>query len=500
MNTTMSGQKLPGDCMRQLGVTTADLDSCENVESEWNVVKSKYFKLVLRVHPDKGGDAATFRLVNNAFNRLRELYEARAIASFAQLLSPKSKPTTAHTSTKPQTNIHSTPFAFSYSFYAEAAEEDVPLYKCEPARSSRSSCFRCANSSRSRSSKSQPQSQIKLNPLIPKGTLRVGALNPESGTYSRWSHLSCWRVPFKVWNGLPENSTNPADFEAALAAMNEILFCGFCDLSPDEKAQLVDHVMDKSSWTRKTSANASASNEPDSHPQKPLPQVSYLPDHGDQKISSFDYPDEDANVAPSADSSSLLRAASSSSAVTLVPSSSFNSSLQSHSDDSDGVQKPNSTDIVPHKKSNFFVPPRPGVNGPSDFLAGKTIVLTGTFPEMGGGCGLNTGKDRLKAMCESFGARVTSAVSGKTNLLIVGQEPGQSKVAKAAGTGKCQIIGLQDLVKCIEGQQSLEYTPPPMIESYSTGYYGNGLGLLGWKNQDGQLSVRRRGAKRRRTL
>ncbi|KAJ3405419.1 hypothetical protein HDU80_001341 [Chytriomyces hyalinus] len=491
----MNGQELPGDCMRQLGVTAAELDRCDNVESEWNVVKSKYFKLVLRVHPDKGGDAATFRLVNNAFNRLRELYEARAIASFAQLLSPKFKPTTAYTNTKPQTNTHSTPFAFSFSFYAEAAEESVPLYKCEPARSSRSSCIRCANSSRRRSSKSQPQSQIKLNPLIPKGSLRVGALNPESGTYSRWSHLSCWRVPFKVWNGLPENSTNPADFEAALAAMNEILFCGFCDLSPDEKAQLVDHVMDKSSWARQTSANASSSNEPDSHIQEPLPQVSYLPDHSDQKISSVDYPEEDANFAPSADSASLLRAASSSSAVTLVPSSSFNSCLQSHSDDSDGVQEPTSTERVPHEKSNFFVAPRPGVDGPSDFLAGKTIVLTGMFPEMGGGCGLNMGKDRLKAMCESFGARVTSAVSGKTNLLIVGQEPGQSKVAKAASTGKCQIIGLQDLVKCIEGQQSLGCTPPPMIESYSTGYYGNSIGLLEWKNQDGQ--VRRRGAKRR---
>ncbi|KAJ3236984.1 hypothetical protein HDU81_010128 [Chytriomyces hyalinus] len=496
----MSGQELPGDCMRQLGVIAADLDSCDNVDSEWNIVKSKYFKLVLRVHPDKGGDAATFRLVNNAFNRLRELYEARAIASFAQLLSPKSKPT-PRTSTKPQSNTHSTPFAFSFSFYAEAAEEDVPLYKCEPARSSRSRCIRCANSSRRRSSKSQPKTQIKLNPLIPKGSLRVGTLNPESGTYSNWSHISCWRVPFKVWNGLPANSTNPADFEAALATMNEILLCGFCDLTPDEKAQLVDHVMDKSSWARKTSADASAPNMPDSHPQEPLPQVSYLPDHGHQKNSSFDYPEEDGKVAPSAESTSLMRAASSSSAATLVPSSSFNSTLQSLSDDSDGAQEPNDTDVVTHEKSNFFTAPRPGVNGPADFLAGKTIVLTGVFPEMGGGCGLKTGKDRVKAMCESFGARVTSAISGKTNLLVVGQEPGQSKVAKAEATGgKCQIISLQDLVKCIEGQQSLEYTPPPMIESFSAGYYGNGLGLIGWKNMDGQLSVRRRSAKRRRAF
>ena len=37
---------------------------------------------------------------------------------------------------------------------------------------------------------------------------------------------------------------------------------------------------------------------------------------------------------------------------------------------------------------------------------------------------MNLGKDRVKAMCESFGARVTGSVSGKTDILIVGKEPG----------------------------------------------------------------------------
>jgi len=58
-------------------------------------------------------------------------------------------------------------------------------------------------------------------------------------------------------------------------------------------------------------------------------------------------------------------------------------------------------------------------------LSGKRFVLTGVFPEVGGGCGLSMGKEKVKAMIESFGGRVTSAVSGKTDALISGKEPGK---------------------------------------------------------------------------
>lgn len=50
---------------------------------------------------------------------------------------------------------------------------------------------------------------------------------------------------------------------------------------------------------------------------------------------------------------------------------------------------------------------------------------------MGGGAGLNQGKDRTKEMIESFGGIVTSAVSGKTNFLLAGRDPGRSKVSQA---------------------------------------------------------------------
>jgi len=39
-------------------------------------------------------------------------------------------------------------------------------------------------------------------PFISKGDLRVGSLEAMSGTYARWNHLACWRVPSRVWQGL----------------------------------------------------------------------------------------------------------------------------------------------------------------------------------------------------------------------------------------------------------------------------------------------------------
>lgn len=67
-----------------------------------------------------------------------------------------------------------------------------------------------------------------------------------------------------------------------------------------------------------------------------------------------------------------------------------------------------------------FVIPRPGVDGAiPDVLKGKKFVLTGIFPEVGGGSGLTLGKARMTQMIESFGGRVTSAVSGATGAYIL---------------------------------------------------------------------------------
>ena len=60
---------------------------------------------------------------------------------------------------------------------------------------------------------------------------------------------------------------------------------------------------------------------------------------------------------------------------------------------------------------------RPYVEG----ITGKTFVITGSFPET---------RDVYKAQLESMGAKVSSAVSSKTDFLLCGENPG-SKLTKA---------------------------------------------------------------------
>lgn len=94
------------------------------------------------------------------------------------------------------------------------------------------------------------------------------------------------------------------------------------------------------------------------------------------------------------------------------------------------------------KKSKFQMP-KPGQNGAiAGVFDGQTMVLTGLFPEVGGGTGLNLGKEKMKSLIENFGGRVTGSVSGKTDFLVVGKDPGASKVSKASA----KSIPLVDLL------------------------------------------------------
>ena len=60
-----------------------------------------------------------------------------------------------------------------------AAEEDVPGYKVELAKSGRSTC-------------------VKSHSKIPKDSIRIGSIDKVAGTYGRWNLLEVWRVPLKV--------------------------------------------------------------------------------------------------------------------------------------------------------------------------------------------------------------------------------------------------------------------------------------------------------------
>lgn len=123
------------------------------------------------------------------------------------------------------------------------------------------------------------------------------------------------------------------------------------------------------------------------------------------------------------------------------------------------------------EKQQFVIPSPGGKNAPSDFLAGKTIVVTGIFPEVGGGAGQDIGKDRVRQMITSFGGKVTTAVSGRTDILVVGKDPGFSKVLKARKNSKTRLLNLHDLRLALE-QGTLEEGKKEtlQIKNFARGY------------------------------
>ncbi len=70
----------------------------------------------------------------------------------------------------------------------------------------------------------------------------------------------------------------------------------------------------------------------------------------------------------------------------------------------------------------------------SDSLSGKTIVISGTF---------SVSRDEMKALVEANGGRNSSSVSGKTDYLLAGNNPGPEKIRKAADLG-VKVIGEEE--------------------------------------------------------
>jgi hypothetical protein len=76
----------------------------------------------------------------------------------------------------------------------------------------------------------------------------------------------------------------------------------------------------------------------------------------------------------------------------------------------------------------------------------------------------------------SSGGKVTSAVSGKTDILIVGKDPGFSKVSKSKEKG-IQLVALKDLKDALEGGRLEDAPAPQPITNFSSGYEQNSLAL-----------------------
>lgn len=370
------------DCLAAVGVAVSGLSSCAGLSAEWALIKKGYFKKILSCHPDKGGDAATFRDVQTAFEVLRSLFADASIRTFsASLDQPVGD---AYKGAKEDYKASSTP---SWEYYAEAAKEAYATYRVELARSNRSRCQ-------------------KSGEIMEKGSIRIGFML-DSGSYGLWTSLEHWRVPSKIWLGLPDpaKQRDSKRFERALLHMNEVTLSGMSELAAAPRKKVAKYVMDKTHWTFGGAA--------DKVRKKP--------------------------AAANADSKS------------------------------DGKPKSSSTALAVKTKEQFVIPV-PGKGGPKDSLAGQTFVITGTFPEVGGGAGFNVGKDKVKSMITSFGGKVSGSVSPKTDVLVVGKKPGFSKVQKARGQSNTRLLDLHDLKVGLQRGSLGDAKKPLKIEGFNTAF------------------------------
>lgn len=440
------------DCLKTLEISTDELlTKCQNdLTNEFKFIKKQYFQKVLVCHPDKGGDAETFREVQSCFEVIRELYQSGKISSF---VVQHAEPTAEAFDTAYQ-DFEGKPTP-SWDYYYEAAEESVPLYRMEIAKSNRSKCDvakrtpkKCAHIQQQQQQQQKARgttgsaiergqstamvvSEAKDAPLrpefIPKNEVRVGVMDPVYGSYTKWVHLKCWRVPSKIWLGLPDPTTttndDPVLFADALSGMNEVLICGFDELSEEKRRMILGHVMEKSNWAKLVKRKVK----------------NRRGDSNTETTQSFDMP------APPRPYGSKNGAIGKAYSQTIVP-------------------------MDYHKPREIFLVPTPGQDGYIvNSLAGKRVVLTGTFPELGGGAGLNLGKDKLKKMIELFGGRVTSAVSGLTDILVVGKDEGATKVSKAMAQSKCRLMSLKEFKESIHDGSLIETgeKPKPITSSSS---------------------------------
>ena len=427
-------------CLKQVGVTdAAALDACDNLEEEFKVIKKSYFKKILREHPDKGGDEEVFKKTQAAFEVLREMFEGQSVGSFASSAGDSTADVFEQA-----TRAYAHTDRPSWEFYAAAAEETMPSYRVELAKSGRSKCK-------------------KTGELIPKGAVRVGSLDQQAGGYSKWNLLSSWRVPSKVWLGLPnpDECQDVGAFVEALTKMNEVLFCGMEELPEEARRDVAMHAMERKHWARKYKSKAQKEAEAAAAARAKEPKriegaEAAAPNKAAGKGKAAKKAKGAATKAVEAKAAAGGAAGGAEGAIVAA-----------------GAAVAQGAIVKAGGGGAKWIMPKPGRgNAAEGSLKGETCVLTGVFPEVGGGVGLNLGKDRVKAMIASFGGRVTGSVSGKTTLLVVGKEPGFGKVRQAREKG-VRLVSLDELGRGLH--QGALPAPgagesPMKIDSFSKGY------------------------------
>lgn len=304
--------------LARLELTAADLAAADAAER----VRAAYLRLSKLHHPDKGGDVEAFKAIKAAAEEVDARLDG---ASAAPAVAPPS-----------------------WQVFAAAAAVVKPTTRIERAVGA-AKCYAAG---------------CDLGGAVAVGALRVGGLLPQTGSYGRWKHLACAKVPAAVHTKLAStvpNGVDPLDDPAAVDGALETLETlegatleGFTDLDPPDRKRVA-------LWAVQQAHHAKVVARPTAEP---------------------------------------------------------------------------TTALAAARDAPAFVAPEPGsADGVADCLRGVSVVLTGTFPFVAGGVGLGQGKDGLKKLIERFGGKVTGSVSKKTGLLLVGKEPGGSKLSAASAHG-----------------------------------------------------------------
>jgi len=411
---------------------------------------------------------------------VRDIYEKKSVDTFATGTGKQSYSTSAYyEETMSSFDTSDLPVP-SWEFYAAAEDEPIPSYRVEPASSDRSQCVQKGTACKHGAEK--PHSDA----FIAKGATRIGSFDKEGGSYTRWVHLGCFRVPAKVWRGLPDPETcsDASQFAKALHSMNEVLLCGYGDLSPGAQGDFVQHVMSKDNWAKERKASKPIDEqleEAEAQLRELEGSLDGLPEgkETDRVLK--------AQAKAQALKANLEKKKAEAEEKQKNARSQIGKDIPVFSEGfGSATRESSSTTMTNHTNKEKFVIPVPGRDGDANVLRGKTCVMTGVFPEVGGGAGLNLGKEKVKAMIESFGGRVTSSISGQTNILIVGKSPGMSKVSQARSKSSVMMLSLVDIANGIKVGLIEAPKETLQIDSFSAGYtFKSGIsnGLAGKASQ-----------------
>lgn len=232
--------------------------------------------------------------------------------------------------------------------------------------------------------------------------------------------------------------------------MDKLCISGFSDLEEEDQLAVVEFVREKAHWAKlvntKTKENIKSKSKTKSTKQSSTTQTAPKPEPT-MSVTAGNEEDTDNKKPAAVPSNSGMHTKSStttsSASGSTMPDQSYSSTPVAVAASAlTALVSSSSSRHVTESKQRFIIP-IPGRSGIPQVLNGHTIVLTGTFPEVGGGSGLNQGKDKVKSMLQSFGAKVTGSVSGRTTILCVGKDPGMSKVSKAKKQPKCQSMNLR---------------------------------------------------------